>query len=95
MPTRDAEASLPCRHGLEFALTQTPIHPSQIEAANLAFSPTPDEVAWARKVRDAFASAEAAGKGALQVEGRMVERLHLAQAAQVLEIADAIAEVSS
>ena len=83
-----------CRQGLEFGFDgKTLIHPSQIEAANRAFSPTPEEIAWARKVRDAFATAEAAGRGALQIEGRMVERLHLAQAMEVLDVAEAIAEV--
>ncbi|MCC7266652.1 MAG: CoA ester lyase [Caulobacteraceae bacterium] len=84
-----------CRQGLEFGFDgKTLIHPSQIEAANRAFSPTPEEIAWARKVRDAFAAAEAAGRGALQVEGRMVERLHLAQALEVLDIAEAVAEAA-
>jgi citrate lyase subunit beta/citryl-CoA lyase len=83
-----------CRQGLEFGFDgKTLIHPGQIAAANAAFTPTPEEIAWARKVKAAFASAEAAGKGALQVEGRMVERLHLAQAVEVLEIAEAVGEV--
>ena len=83
-----------CRQGLEFGFDgKTLIHPSQIEAANAAFSPSPEEIDWARKVRAAFAAVEAAGKGTLQVEGRMVERLHLAQAEELLEIADAIGEV--
>ncbi|HYD46247.1 MAG TPA: CoA ester lyase, partial [Phenylobacterium sp.] len=37
-----------CRQGLEFGFDgKTLIHPSQIEAANAAFSPTPEEIAWA------------------------------------------------
>ncbi len=67
------------------------IHPSQVAPANRAFSPDPDAVAYSRSLVAAFESPEAAGKGVLRVEGRMVERLHLAQAQQTLAIADAIA----
>ncbi|HYC96710.1 CoA ester lyase [Brevundimonas sp.] len=60
------------------------IHPSQVDAANAAFSPSPEDVARARAVVAAFAAPEAAGKGAIQVDGRMAERLHLAAAEQLL-----------
>lgn len=60
------------------------IHPSQIEGANAAFGPSPDEVEWARKVAVAFAAPEAAGLGVIRVEGEMVERLHLEQAQALL-----------
>ncbi len=60
------------------------IHPSQIEPANAAFSPTPEETARARTIVDAFAAPEAAGKGAIRVGDRMVERLHLAAAERLL-----------
>jgi citrate lyase subunit beta/citryl-CoA lyase len=81
-----------CRQGVELGFDgKTLIHPSQIEIANQAFSPPDDEVRWARTVVEAFKSPEAAGKGVLRVEGRMVERLHLEQAHRLLAIADAIA----
>jgi citrate lyase subunit beta/citryl-CoA lyase len=67
------------------------IHPSHLEIANRVFAPAADEVAWARKVADAFAAPDNAGKGVLKVEGRMVERLHLAQAQRLIGVADAIA----
>ncbi|MFL5298036.1 MAG: HpcH/HpaI aldolase/citrate lyase family protein [Phenylobacterium sp.] len=67
------------------------IHPTHLEPANRAFSPTPEEVAWARLVSDAFDLPENAGKGVIKVDGRMVERLHLAQARQVIAVARAIA----
>jgi len=70
---------------------KTLIHPSQVDAANAAFTPAPDAVAWARTVVDAFGQPEAAGKGVLKVEGRMVERLHFAEAKRLLSVADAIA----
>lgn len=57
------------------------IHPRQIDIANAAFSPSADEIAWAEKVRDAFAGGDG---GVIQVDGRMVEALHLAQAERTL-----------
>jgi citrate lyase subunit beta/citryl-CoA lyase len=63
---------------------KTLIHPAQIEAANAAFSPSPQALAEARAIRDAFALAENAGKGVIALNGKMVERLHLAQAEKLL-----------
>ncbi len=81
-----------CAQGAEFGFDgKTLIHPRQIEAANAAFSPAPDEVHWARMIVEAFDSPENAAKGVLRVEGRMVERLHLAQAQRLIAVAEAIA----
>ncbi|MDO8378151.1 CoA ester lyase [Phenylobacterium sp.] len=81
-----------CAQGSEFGFDgKTLIHPRQIEAANAAFSPAPDEVRWARMIVEAFDSPENAAKGVLRVEGRMVERLHLAQAQRLIAVAEAIA----
>lgn len=66
------------------------IHPTQVEPANAAFTPDPAAVAWARTVVDAFGLPENAGKGVLKVEGRMVERLHFAEARRLLTVAEAI-----
>lgn len=60
---------------------KTLIHPSQIAAANLAFSPSEAEVAWAKAVVAAF---EGSGDGVISVNGEMVERLHLEQAQAIL-----------
>ncbi len=49
------------------------IHPSQIEIANEAFSPTREQVDRARKLAAAYADAEAAGLGAVAVDGTMVD----------------------
>lgn len=81
-----------CAQGAEFGFDgKTLIHPGQIEAANTAFSPAPDEVHWARIIVAAFDSPENASKGVLRVEGRMVERLHLVEAQRLIAVADAIA----
>lgn len=60
------------------------IHPSQIDPANTAFAPSPDEVARAREVVAAFADAGADGEGAIRVGDRMAERLHLEAALRLL-----------
>ncbi|WP_375398183.1 HpcH/HpaI aldolase/citrate lyase family protein [uncultured Sphingomonas sp.] len=60
------------------------IHPRQIDACNRAFSPDANDIAWARKVRAAFA---AGGGGVVQIDGRMVEALHLVQAERLLAMA--------
>ena len=65
---------------------KTLIHPSQIEAANTAFGPSKDELAWARAIVAAFAVPDNADKGAIRLDGQMVERLHLAQAEAVLRL---------
>jgi len=69
---------------------KTLIHPSQIEAANAAFAPEREALALAEKIRAAFALPENAGKGVIALDGRMVERLHLAQAERLLAKAAAI-----
>jgi citrate lyase subunit beta/citryl-CoA lyase len=58
------------------------IHPAQVEPIHAAFSPSTDEIAWARRVAEAFA--EAPGKGAVALEGRMLDRPHLRQAERIL-----------
>lgn len=74
-----------CRQGRAFGFDgKSLIHPAQIEGANTAFSPSPEEVAKAREIVDAFADAEAEGKGAIRVGYRMVERLHLDAAHRLL-----------
>ena len=60
------------------------IHPSQIDGANAAFAPTEAEITNARAIVAAFNAPDAVGRGAIQIEGQMVERLHLAAAERVL-----------
>jgi citrate lyase subunit beta/citryl-CoA lyase len=81
-----------CGQGAEIGFDgKTLIHPGQLDTANRLFSPPPEEVDWARAVIAAFADPENAGKGALRVEGRLAERLHLSEAERLVSIAEAIA----
>jgi citrate lyase subunit beta/citryl-CoA lyase len=70
---------------------KTLIHPGQIEACNAIFTPPAAEVAQARKIIAAFEQPENAARGAIQLDGQMVERLHAEMARRTIEIADAIA----
>ncbi len=69
---------------------KTLIHPNQIEPCNAAFSPSAEEVAQARKMIAAFDLPENKDKGVVQIDGRMVERLHAEMARRTVEIAQAI-----
>jgi citrate lyase subunit beta / citryl-CoA lyase len=81
-----------CRQARDLGFDgKTLIHPQQIAPCNEAFSPSADEVAWARKIIGAFELPENANKGVIQVDGRMVERLHADMARRTVAIADAIA----
>ena len=64
------------------------IHPSQIAPANAAFGPSEAEIAHARAIVAAFTAPEADGKGAIRVDGQMVERLHRSEAERVLSHLD-------
>ena len=66
---------------------KTLIHPSQIEICNAVFAPSATEVESARAIIEAFALPENAGKGVIQLNGRMVERLHAELAERTLAIA--------
>jgi citrate lyase subunit beta/citryl-CoA lyase len=79
-----------CRQARDLGFDgKTLIHPQQIAPCNAAFSPAPEEVAWAQKIIAAFDLPENAGKGVIQIDGRMVERLHAEMARQVMAIAEA------
>jgi citrate lyase subunit beta/citryl-CoA lyase len=81
-----------CEQGLDLGMDgKTLIHPTHLETANRTFTPTAEAVAWARTVAAAFAAPENAGKGVLKVEGKMLERLHLAEAQRLIAISEAIA----
>ncbi|MBA4048450.1 MAG: CoA ester lyase [Sphingomonas sp.] len=65
---------------------KTLIHPAQIEPCNAAFTPSAEQVARADAIVAAFAAPEHVGRGAIQIDGRMVERLHLAEAQRTLAL---------
>ena len=63
------------------------IHPDQIETVNDVFSPTEEEVEWARKVVQAYEEANAAGRGAISVDGQMIDAASVKMARNTLDLA--------
>ena len=61
------------------------IHPAQLAAIHAAFTPSKDEITWARRVVEAFAAHPDAG--ALQVDGQMMDAPHLKLANRILTTA--------
>lgn len=80
-----------CRQGVDMGFDgKSLIHPKQVEAANRAFAPSADEIAYSRKIIDAHAAAAAEGKGVVVVDGRLVENLHVDNARRLVALSEAI-----
>jgi citrate lyase subunit beta / citryl-CoA lyase len=60
------------------------IHPAQVPAIHAAFTPAKDEIAWARRVVEAFAASP--DRGAIEMDGRMLDAPHLKQARRILAL---------
>jgi citrate lyase subunit beta / citryl-CoA lyase len=63
------------------------IHPAQIETVNEVFSPTDEEIEWAKKVVEAYEEASAAGSGAISIDGQMIDAASIRMAENTLELA--------
>jgi citrate lyase subunit beta / citryl-CoA lyase len=84
-----------CAQGRDLGFDgKTLIHPSQIEACNAIFTPPDEEIARARKIIAAFELPENVSRGAIRLDGAMVERLHADMARRTIAIADAIAAMA-
>jgi len=83
----DAEA----RQGREMGFDgKTLIHPSQVEPANTAFSPSEADIERAQGMIAAFEEAAAESKGVATYNGKMIEELHIRDARRILAYADAL-----
>ena len=71
------------------------IHPAQLEIINETFSPSAEEVEYARRVVEAWDAAEAAGRGSLAIDGRMVDVPVVKRAQNLLALAEAIGQAGS
>jgi citrate lyase subunit beta/citryl-CoA lyase len=81
-----------CEQGRDLGMDgKTVIHPKQLEPCNAVFAPDAEDVAFAQKIIQAFAEPDNADKGALRIDGKMVERLHAEMAAKTVAMANAIA----
>jgi malyl-CoA/(S)-citramalyl-CoA lyase len=66
------------------------IHPSQIALANEVFTPPDAEVSRARRILDALEAAARDGKGAAQLDGKMIDAASARMAENVVRMAEAI-----
>jgi citrate lyase subunit beta/citryl-CoA lyase len=66
------------------------IHPSQIDAVNAAFTPTADEIDYARRVLKAFEDAKARGEGAVAFGGQLLDHPIVDRARQTVELAESL-----
>ena len=66
------------------------IHPSQLDIINETFSPSPEEITYARQIMEAWEQAEAEGRGSLAMDGRMVDVPVVKRAQNLLAFAEAI-----
>ncbi len=81
-----------CLQGREMGMDgKTVVHPAQVPIANEAYGPDAEELAWARRVVEAFAQPENVDVEVMRLAGRMVERLHERAARRTIAMADAIA----
>lgn len=81
-----------CKQGRDMGMDgKTLIHPRQIAPCNSVFAPDSEEVAFARTIIAAFDLPENRDKGALRLNGKMVERLHADMARKTVAMADSIA----
>jgi citrate lyase subunit beta/citryl-CoA lyase len=84
-----------CVQGMQMGFDgKTLIHPDQVAIANEVWAPGESEVEHARRVIEAFNAARAEGKGVVQLDGKMIENLHVANAERLIAIASAIAELA-
>ena len=67
---------------------KTLIHPTQVEPANEVFGYGEEAIEDARAVLEVWAAAQAEGKGVAELDGRLIENLHAAEAERVLAFAD-------
>jgi (3S)-malyl-CoA thioesterase len=85
-----------CAQGRDMGFDgKTLIHPAQVDIANTAFAPTPEEIDLARRQIAAFEEAEAGGQGVAVVDGKIVENLHVATAREILAKAEAIETIQA
>ena len=67
------------------------IHPSQIDLANEIYSPSEDEVSKAKRILEAMEQAQKEGKGAVSLDGRLIDIASIKQAENLVKKAESIA----
>lgn len=84
---REVRSALPLGFKAKFA-----IHPGQLETINTLFSPSEEELEYARRVVAAFSEAEAEGRGSTSLDGKMIDIPVVKRARNLLALAEAMAK---
>ncbi len=83
-----------CRLGRDMGFDgKSMVHPLQLTYANDAFTPKPSEVKCAREIISALSLANAAGRGTVVVNDRLVEHHHVEAAQRLLGLCEMIAKM--
>lgn len=83
-----------CRLGRDLGFDgKSLVHPSQLPYSNDAYTPRPTELLFAKTVIEALKQANAAGRGTVVVDGKLVEHHHIAAAERLLNLSKMIAEL--
>lgn len=92
LSVRDLEAfRRECVQGRELGFDgKTLIHPATVDIANEEFGPSERDIAWASRVIDAYNRAKDQGQGVAEVDGKLIETMHVTDAHRVLQVAAAI-----
>ena len=83
---REVELELKLGYKGKFA-----IHPAQLDIINTLFTPLPEEIEYARRVVEAWDLAEASGRGATSLDGRMIDVPVVKRARSLLAMAEEVA----
>ncbi len=87
---REVRSALPLGFKAKFA-----IHPGQLETINTLFSPSEEELEYARQVVAAFSEAEAEGRGSTSLDGKMIDIPVVKRARNLLALAEAMTKSAS
>lgn len=83
-----------CRLGRDLGFDgKSLVHPSQLPYSNDAYTPRPVELQLAKTVIEALKQANAAGRGTVVVDGKLVEHHHIAVAERLLNLSEMIAKL--
>ncbi len=64
------------------------IHPTQIDIANSVYAPSEEEINWAKMVIEEYNKSASQGRGALRIDGRLIDSVHIRMARNILDQAD-------
>lgn len=74
---------------------KTVIHPSHLAVVNEVFTPTAEEIAEAKRILTAMDAAQAEGRGAIALDGRLIDQVHVASAKKILSRARQVGMIKS